>query len=155
MNFAEKWVTAGWSRSPFGEWIELGGVAEVNLDPPPPRPEIGVHEIAALLNSLERPEEVSGHLVTSERRGTIVTFEDGQPHIHAHPTICASCRHFLPMAEINLSQCAVWYRQNLLTGEKKYHGPLCVDKNHGNCADFASLPFPKGGCYRPASRTHP
>jgi hypothetical protein len=41
------------------------------------------------------------------------------------------------MEEIGLSECAVWYQLDLVTGEKEYHGPLCRDKNHGNCAEFA------------------
>ncbi len=145
MKFAENWVTAGWSRGPGGEWIELGAVAGIRSDPQPAKPEIGVHDIAVILNALERSGAAAGHLAPPEPRGTTVTFENGQPHIHAHPTVCANCRCFPPTGDINVSECAVWYRQDLITGQKQHHGPLCRDKNRGNCADFVPRGSPTSG----------
>jgi hypothetical protein len=48
-SFAPGWVTLGWSRI-NGVWSELGSVGGV-YPGPPPVPELGVHDMADLLNN--------------------------------------------------------------------------------------------------------
>ena len=51
--FPDNWVTRGWSRGPDGTWIEVGHCAGVVSIPPPAPPQIGLHDVAVWLNSLE------------------------------------------------------------------------------------------------------
>jgi hypothetical protein len=55
--FHDGWVTAGWGREPnTGKWTELGAVSGVQSDPLPDLPELTIHNVADLLNSLEETE---------------------------------------------------------------------------------------------------
>jgi hypothetical protein len=51
--FAAGWITAGWARDPnTREWIEVG--TAVGEPPGTVAPELGIHDVAEKLNSLER-----------------------------------------------------------------------------------------------------
>lgn len=51
-DFAEDWVTFGWSKGPDGKWIELGSSAAVHASGPEVPPELTIHEVADKLNEL-------------------------------------------------------------------------------------------------------
>lgn len=53
-EFCKDWITTGWSRGPDGKWLEMSHSTSVVLPADAVvRDQIGVHEIAGLLNSLE------------------------------------------------------------------------------------------------------
>lgn len=52
-NFADDWITTGWSHGPDGKWIELGHSAAVKSYPPAELPELPIHAVTDWLNARE------------------------------------------------------------------------------------------------------
>jgi len=52
-QFADDWITKGWSRGPEGKWIELGQSARITVEEELAPPQLGIHDVAEFLNNLE------------------------------------------------------------------------------------------------------
>lgn len=53
-EFADDWITTGWSHGPDGKWIELGHSAAAKSYPPAELPELPVHTVSAYLDACDR-----------------------------------------------------------------------------------------------------